>query len=152
VPVDLRAVVEDAMRTQSVEALRPRLTLSGPEGHGVVLVRGMPEELLMAVGNVYANAVKYTPDGGRIDVAIERRGPDVVLSVADTGIGIASGDLATLFDEFDRSSNPDAKRRPGSGLGLAIVRRVMARHHGRVEVDSELGRGSTFRLVVPAWE
>ena len=106
----------------------------------------------MAVGNVYANAVKYTPDGGRIHVAIERRGSDVVLSVADTGIGIASGDLATLFDEFDRSSNPDAKRRPGSGLGLAIVKRVMARHHGRVEVESELGQGSTFRLVVPAWE
>ena len=152
VPVDLRAVVEDAMSGQSVEALRPGLQVHGPAGQGVLLVRGMPEELLMAVGNVYANAVKYTPDGGSIAVALDRRGSDVVLSVTDTGIGIAEGDLATLFDEFDRSSNPDAKRRPGSGLGLAIVRRVMARHHGKVEVDSELGRGSTFRLVVPEWE
>ena len=152
VPVDLRAVVEDAMAGQSVETLRPGLHVHGPEGEGIVLVRGMPEELLMAVGNVYANAVKYTPDGGSIHVAIDRRGSDAVLSVTDTGLGIADGDLATLFDEFDRSSNPDAKRRPGSGLGLAIVRRVMSRHGGRVEVDSELGRGSTFRLVVPAWE
>jgi signal transduction histidine kinase len=152
VPVDLRAVVEDAMAGQSVEHLRPQLEVTGPGGEGVLLVRGMPEELLMAVGNVYANAVKYTPDGGSVEVSLERRGRDAVLSVTDTGIGIAEGDLATLFDEFDRSSNPDAKRRPGSGLGLAIVKRVMARHHGRVEVDSELGRGSTFRLVVPAWE
>jgi signal transduction histidine kinase len=152
VPVDLRAVVEDAMAGQSVENLRPTLQVSGPEGEGVLLVRGMPEELLMAVGNVYANAVKYTPDGGSIEVSLARHGSDVVLTVTDTGIGIADGDLATLFDEFDRSSNPDAKRRPGSGLGLAIVKRVMARHHGRVEVESELGSGSTFRLVVPAWE
>jgi signal transduction histidine kinase len=152
VPVDLRAVLEDAMAGQSVETLRPGLHVSGPVEGGVLLVRGMPEELLMAVGNVYANAVKYTPDGGRIEVSLDRRGHDVVLSVADTGIGIAEGDLATLFDEFDRSSNPDARRRPGSGLGLAIVKRVMSRHQGRVEVESELGRGSTFRLVVPAWE
>ena len=152
VPVDLRAVVEDAMEGHSVASLRPALHVSGPEGDGIMLVRGMPEELLMAVGNVYANAVKYTPDGGSIRVTLDRVGNEVVLSVADTGIGIAAGDLATLFDEFDRSSNPDAKRRPGSGLGLAIVKRVMARHHGRVEVESELGQGSTFRLVVPAWD
>jgi signal transduction histidine kinase len=152
VPVDLRAVVVDAMEGHSVETLRPKLTVTPPEGDGILLVRGMPEELLMAVGNVYANAIKYTPDGGSIRVELERTGKDVVLTVADTGIGIAAGDLATLFDEFDRSSNPDAKRRPGSGLGLAIVKRVMSRHHGRVEVTSELGEGSTFRLVVPAWE
>ena len=152
VPVDLRAVVQDAMEGHSVETLRPELTVVPPEGEGIVLVRGMPEELLMAVGNVYANAVKYTPDGGSIRVFLERAGKDVVLSVVDTGIGIAAGDLSTLFDEFDRSSNPDARRRPGSGLGLAIVKRVMSRHHGRVEVESELGQGSTFRLVVPAWE
>ncbi len=152
VPVDLRAVVEDAMDGHSVETLRPALGVTPPDGQGVLLVRGMPEELLMAVGNVYANAIKYTPDGGSVRVSLERVGKHVVLEVADTGIGIAAGDLATLFDEFDRSSNPDAKRRPGSGLGLAIVKRVMARHHGRVEVESELGEGSTFRLVVPAWE
>ena len=152
VPVDLRAVLEDAMDGQSIEQLRPGLSVCGPEPGGVLLVRGMPEELLMAVGNVYANAVKYTPDGGRITVSLARVGPEVVLEVADTGIGIAEGDLATLFDEFDRSSNPDAKRRPGSGLGLAIVKRVMERHHGRVEVTSELSEGSTFRLCVPAWE
>ncbi len=152
VPVDLRAVVEDAMDGHSVESLRPGLHVSGPAGEGVLLVRGMPEELLMAVSNVYANAVKYTPDGGRVEVSLERRGPEVVLSVADTGLGIADRDLTTLFDEFDRSSNPEAKRRPGSGLGLAIVKRVVARHHGRVEVDSELGRGSTFLLAFPAWD
>ncbi len=152
VPVDLRAVLDDAMAGQSVDSLRPGLTVVDAGVREVLLVRGMPEELLMAVGNVYANAVKYTPDGGTITVSVERVGSEVVLAVADTGIGIAEGDLVTLFDEFDRSSNPDARRRPGSGLGLAIVKRVVARHHGRVEVDSELGRGSTFRLCLPAWE
>lgn len=151
VPVDVRAVLADALAVQAAEVLRPDLVLSVPRGGPPLFARGMPEELSMAVGNVLANAVKYTPDGGSVTLTLEEADGMVVMTCRDTGLGIAEHDLATLFDEFDRSSNPEARARPGSGLGLAIVRRVMDRHHGRVEVSSELGVGSEFRLVVPAW-
>ena len=72
-----------------------------------------------------------------------------MIACADTGIGIAESDLGSLFEEFDRSSNPVAHAVPGSGLGLAIVRRIVDRHGGDILVDSELGRGSTFTVTLP---
>jgi signal transduction histidine kinase len=73
----------------------------------------------------------------------------VRLTVSDEGIGISEEDVARLGTEFFRSSNPEAVAQPGTGLGLAIVSRVVARHHGRMEIESALGRGSTFRVFLP---
>jgi signal transduction histidine kinase len=72
-----------------------------------------------------------------------------VLVVADDGIGISAEDQELLFTEFFRSSNSEALGQPGTGLGLAIVRRIVERHGGRIELDSGLGRGSTFRVLLP---
>jgi signal transduction histidine kinase len=73
-----------------------------------------------------------------------------VLTVADEGLGISAEDQERLFEEFFRSSNPEAVAEPGTGLGLTIVHRIVARHAGRIEVESELGKGTTFRVVLPA--
>ena len=74
----------------------------------------------------------------------------MVLTCRDEGIGISAADQDQLFTEFFRSANPEAVTQPGTGLGLAIVKRIVERHGGRIEVDSALGVGSTFRIFLPA--
>ena len=74
----------------------------------------------------------------------------MLLSVSDQGLGISDGDQVRLFDEFFRSSNPEATQRPGTGLGLAIVKRIVDRHDGEIAVRSEIGLGSTFEVTLPA--
>ena len=74
----------------------------------------------------------------------------VELAVVDEGIGIAEEEQGRLFEEFFRSETVEARARPGTGLGLAVVDRVVRRHRGRIEVESELGEGTTFRVLLPA--
>ncbi|SEC86482.1 Signal transduction histidine kinase [Nocardioides exalbidus] len=113
------------------------------------LVSGSPDELVRMVCNLSGNAVKYTDAGGRVDVRLTRAGDEVVVAVQDTGIGISEDDQRQLFQEFFRSTNPDALERPGTGLGLAIVERIARRHSGRVELSSRAGEGTTVSVTLP---
>lgn len=106
-------------------------------------------EIDHVVTNLVSNALKYTPRGGTVVVTVARTGGEAVLTVADDGIGISAEDQAHVFDEFFRSADPAAVTQPGTGLGLAIVRRVLERYRGRVDLDSEVGRGSAFRVTLP---
>ncbi|MBZ5736984.1 sensor histidine kinase [Nocardioides mangrovi] len=115
-----------------------------------LVVTGSPSELDRLVGNLLSNAVKYTEPGGTVAVRAVHEHRRVVLTVADTGIGIGPDDLEGLFRAFYRTSNPDALRHPGTGLGLAIVATIAERHGGTVAVASELGRGTTFTVTIPA--
>ena len=90
------------------------------------------------------------PTGGAIHLCVARADDQVVLTCRDEGIGISAADQEQLFTEFFRSANPEAVAQPGTGLGLAIVKRIVERHGGRIEVDSALGAGSTFRVFLPA--
>lgn len=115
-------------------------------------VAGAEGELASAVGNLLSNAVRYTPDGGRIDVRWSVRAGDgcAVFEVADTGIGIAREHLPRLTERFYRVDGSRSRDTGGTGLGLAIVKHVVQRHGGELQVDSEPGKGSCFRLVFPA--
>lgn len=113
-----------------------------------LVVEGEGNDLEVLVHNLVGNAIKYTHEG-TVAVTADDEGDDVVLRVTDTGIGVAPGDLDSLFNEFDRSSNPEAQAMPGSGLGLAIVRRIVERHGGSITVHSVLGEGSTFEVRLP---
>jgi len=115
-----------------------------------VLALGDADELDRVCANLVSNAVKYTPEGRSVTVSLARVGDQVVLECSDEGIGISTSDQEQLFTEFYRSSNPEAIAQPGTGLGLAIVSRIVGRHHGRIEVESSLGKGSTFRVYLPA--
>jgi signal transduction histidine kinase len=148
-PVDLGALVLEACEMVGLQATQREVTLDVARVRGEVLVPGDSYEVARLIANIVGNAVKYTPPGGTVALEVEHLGDRVVFACADSGIGIAEADLATLFDEFDRSSNPVAHALPGSGLGLAIVRRIADRHGGRVAVESELGLGSTFRVTLP---
>ncbi|RYB89979.1 sensor histidine kinase [Nocardioides oleivorans] len=113
------------------------------------LVSGSPDELVRMLCNLSSNAVKYTDAGGRVDVRLTRAGAEVVVTVQDTGIGISEEDQRQLFQEFFRSTNPDALERPGTGLGLAIVERIARRHSGHVELSSRAGDGTTVSVTLP---
>ena len=144
-PADLRAIAEEV-----VAANRPMAA-----AHGVTLECAGAERLVTSVdpvrvreivANLVANAIRHTPAGGSVDVAIDLDGDEAVITVRDTGEGIAPGDLGRVFDRFQRRADSG-----GSGLGLAIVRDLATAHGGSVEATSDgvPGAGSTFRVRLP---
>ena len=165
-PVPLVPLLSEVVEAVSVQAQRKGIRVEVVTPHGAGSVReggasgrgaaaglvatGERDELARMMVNIVGNAVKYTPEGGRVSVCLEPAGDRVAFRCTDTGLGIAPDDLDRLFDEFDRSSNPTAQAQPGSGLGLAIVRRIVDRHHAELVVDSTLGAGSTFSVLLPA--
>lgn len=112
------------------------------------MVRGDPYRLRQMIANLVENAIKYTPANGEIRVAAVVEGDQVILRVSDSGPGIPTADQPYVFDKFFRASNvPDDTG--GTGLGLSIVKSIVDSHRGRVWVDSQLGRGTTFTVVLP---
>jgi two-component system sensor histidine kinase/response regulator len=105
-------------------------------------------ELEIILNNLLSNAVKYNRDGGRVEVRMEERGPQIVLSVADTGIGMTPAECERLFGEFVRIKNEQTRNIQGSGLGLSIVRRLARLYGGDAIVASEKGVGSTFTVTL----
>jgi signal transduction histidine kinase len=120
------------------------------EAEAVPPVRLHAEMMERAVQNLVSNALNYTLDAGRVDVRIRKIDDSVALEVADTGIGIAPRHLSRIFQRFYRVDGARTSRTGGSGLGLAITHRIVELHGGKIEVESELGRGSTFRIRLPS--
>jgi two-component system phosphate regulon sensor histidine kinase PhoR len=110
---------------------------------------GVRSELLSAISNLVSNAVRYTPAGGTIRVAWTRDAEQVILSVNDTGPGIAPEHLPRLSERFYRVDRSRSRETGGTGLGLAITKHVVQRHGGELRIESHVGQGSTFMLVLP---
>ncbi|WP_394613231.1 sensor histidine kinase [Lentzea sp. JNUCC 0626] len=108
-----------------------------------------PVRLRQALGNLVANAVRYTPPGGEVVVKLFQWQDRAILEVVDTGTGIAPEDVPHVFDRFWRADKSRSRRTGGSGLGLAITRHLVEAHGGAVSVTSRLGEGSTFRISLP---
>ena len=145
---DLRDIV-----TAAVDSARP--VLDG--GHKIrvrcpdrpVHVRVDGERVKTIVSNLVNNAIKYSPEGGPIDIDVVNRGGIARVSVKDQGVGIANEDLPILFTRFGRVSTPQTDHLPGTGLGLYLGRQLARLHGGEITVDSDPGRGSTFTLHLP---
>ncbi len=99
--------------------------------------------------NLLSNAVKFTPDGGRIEVSARREKDDVVVAVHDTGIGIAPEDQEVVFEAFRQAGRNYTNKQEGTGLGLALTRKFVELHGGRIWLESEPGKGSTFTFTIP---
>ena len=99
--------------------------------------------------NLLSNAVKFTPDGGRIDVLATREDSNAVIAVHDTGIGIAPEDQAEVFEEFRQVGRDYTKKHEGTGLGLALTKKFVELHGGKIWLESEPGKGSTFTFSIP---
>ena len=115
-------------------------------------VRGSQQDLALLIRNLIDNAVRYSREGGSVTVEVSSDGDEVVLRVRDTGIGIPSRDIPRIFERFYRVDRARSRETGGTGLGLAIVKHIVENHGGRVEVESELGSGSTFLVALPAAE
>jgi two-component system, OmpR family, sensor histidine kinase BaeS len=113
-------------------------------------MQGDARRLEQVVDNLLSNALRYTDRDGTVALRVRREIVGCVVEVSDTGIGIAAEDLPHVFDRFWRSDRSRSRATGGSGIGLAVVRELVRAHHGRVEVRSELGQGTTVRVVLPA--
>ena len=98
---------------------------------------------------VLDNAVKYTPGAGSVHLSVEERGDKAVLKVVDSGIGIALDDQARIFERFYRADKARSRELGGAGLGLAIALWIVRQHHGSIQVESSLGKGSAFTVELP---
>ena len=149
-PVDVRRTLDEVLDLSSVAAERKGLTVIVEAPDTPVVANGDADEIDRVFANLVSNAVKYTPVGRQITLSLTTGDDVVVLRCTDQGIGISEDDQAKLFQEFFRSTNPQAVAEPGTGLGLTIVKRIVERHGGQIEVSSALGEGSTFTVTLPA--
>ncbi|MCU1384757.1 MAG: domain S-box [Acidobacteria bacterium] len=149
-PVDLEAAIAAAIEAIQPAAAAKGITIAigGEDGSGVMIGDGA--RLQQAVWNLLANAIKFTPAGGRVAVSRQRRDADIEIEVADNGEGIDPAVLPFVFDRFRQADSGTTRTHMGLGLGLAIVRHIVELHGGRVSVTSGgKGQGSTFRLSLP---
>jgi PAS domain S-box-containing protein len=150
-PVDMGEVVRVAVEQVQARCAEKRQQVAVTAGDAPCVVLGDKTRLIQIVGNLLANAVRYTPEQGSIALHLTRSGAEVALAVSDTGVGIPPDQIATLFDLYTRVDRADASASAGLGIGLALVRRLVELHGGSVTAFSAgTGRGSTFTIALPA--
>jgi signal transduction histidine kinase len=149
VPVDVSAVLNDVVDLMQARIDDKRLDLTVDLPSTPSCVMADPEHIKQVWTNLISNAVKYTPDDGKISVCLQQRDNLVCGTVTDTGIGIAPEDMQHIFETFYRTEKAKAMAHHGTGLGLSIVKGLTERYGGRVWVESEIGKGSTFAFELP---
>jgi signal transduction histidine kinase len=142
---------------EAVDAMRARasaknITLHLQPADGSPVVIGDSTLLRQAISNLVDNAIKYTPSGGEVSVGMKVSKKEAVIYIADTGIGISAEDQIRLFEKFHRIKRRETREVSGTGLGLALVKSIVERHGGRVWVESEMNKGSTFYIALPTDE
>ena len=145
---DLAAAVDNTLTLVRERAQRRGITLRCAVDERVSTVQADERKVKQVLLNLLSNALKFTPEGGAIDVRLKAADDQVEISVTDTGIGIAPGDLEAVFEEF-RQVGTASKKTEGTGLGLAISRKFIELHGGKIWVTSEVGAGSTFAFTLP---
>ena len=148
-PVAVSEFVEPCLETTRMAAHPKQLRLKAEYSPGLPLVRGDPSLLREILQNLLDNAVRYSQSGGLITVRAAPCDSEVVISVADSGIGIPKAEQDRIFERFYRVDSARSREMGGTGLGLSIAKHLVEAHGGRIEVESEVGRGSTFSVFLP---
>ena len=146
---DLPAAIDNALILFRERASRRGIRLGRAIDDQVGLIRGDERKVKQVLLNLLSNALKFTPEGGRIDVRAAINDGMAEISVADTGVGIAPEDQEAIFEEFRQVGTAD-KKVEGTGLGLALSRKFIELHGGQIWVQSQPGKGSTFSFTLPA--
>jgi two-component system phosphate regulon sensor histidine kinase PhoR len=149
-PVAVTDLIDSCVETTRLKAGEKQLALVTDIAPALPPVRADSNRLREVLQNLLDNAVQYTPPGGRITVRAAAGDSGVVISVADTGIGIPQLDLERIFERFYRVDAARSREVGGTGLGLSIARHLVESHGGRISVESEVGRGSTFSVYLPS--
>src|SRR5262249_42847097 len=143
--VDLVAIIEEAVQTIRPAADAKDISLRAVLPPEIGQITGDPARLGQIVWNLFSNAVKFTPNGGRVEVLLEREDPHICVTVSDTGKGIEPEFLPYVFDRFRQADSSSARRHGGLGLGLAFVKYLVELHGGTVKAASDgKGQGATF--------
>jgi two-component system, OmpR family, sensor histidine kinase BaeS len=147
-PIDVTDLVDQVAAAHQARAEEGGVILRAAT-RGRMELTADPARLRQALGNLVANAVRYTPRGGEVTVTARRQGESILLEVADTGVGIGPEELPHVFDRFWRADKSRSRKTGGSGLGLAITRHLAEAHGGTASATSVPGKGSTFSLLLP---
>ncbi len=147
--VDLLPLLDELCRRFVPEAESRGLTMTYRLPPRPVLLYADPQDIEGLIGNLVSNALKYTPEGGRIELEADIVDDTIRIRVSDTGIGIPKEDQERLFQQFFRAENARRLTEEGTGLGLMIIKRILDRYDGTIEVESEPGRGTTFTVTIP---
>ena len=145
---DVGGMVRHVYEAMKIDAYNRKHTLRLVEGNPGVMT-GDVERLEQVLVNVVSNSIKYTPEGGVIEIEARREGEQVIIQVKDNGIGIPDEDLDRIFDRFYRVDKARSREMGGTGLGLAIAREIMQAHKGEISLSSTLGKGTTVTLTLP---
>ncbi|TSA47343.1 MAG: PAS domain-containing protein [Chloroflexi bacterium] len=149
--VPLEGIIRDTLETLGGQISDKKMNLHLNLPMDIPQMRGNPIRLRQMLDNLIGNAIKYTPEGGEITIDVEAQNDQVILRISDTGPGIPPADQLHIFEKFYRASNVP-KGVGGSGLGLSIVKSIVENHQGRIWVESLLGQGSAFTVVLPLYK
>ena len=147
--VDLADLLRELLADYRLIAQREGLRLEVQVPSALPPILGHTPHLYQVLDNLLANAVKFTPPGGRISVRGWEAAGQVMVSVSDTGVGIPEDEVGRIFDRFYQVDGSMSRRYGGAGLGLALVKEIVEAHGGQVRVQSRLGQGSCFELALP---
>lgn len=148
-PVDLNQLLRDILHRLLPSAERKHLQTTLDLAASLPIIIGSERELDRVLVNLVENAVNYTPHTGSICLRTQAQASSAVIEIIDTGIGISSNDLPRIFERFYRADKARSTEEGGTGLGLAIVKKIIDLHGGSIEVESQPGKGSTFRVRLP---
>jgi signal transduction histidine kinase len=147
--VQLPELFESVIRDWGKQLAEKRLKVAVDLSPDAQTIRADETRLHEVLYNLLDNAVKYSRENGEIRLQAVQRDREITVSVSDNGIGISKDDLPRIFERFYRADKARSRELGGTGLGLAIVKHIVQLHGGRVEAESELGRGTTIRVVLP---
>jgi two-component system, OmpR family, phosphate regulon sensor histidine kinase PhoR len=146
--VDIKKILEKSVQTLNTEIVKSKLTFvfNVPDS---LIVDADADEVLRIFNNLIENAIKYNREGGRVEIVGGKNGHYAQISVQDSGIGMTAEEKERLFEDFFRAKNPHTRRITGTGLGLTIVKKLVDAYAGKIRVDSEYEKGSTFTVSLP---
>ena len=145
--VDINALVRDA--AERAEMASEKHSIKTDLDQALPVINADPDRLIQVVSNLVSNAVKYSPDGGEVKISTRSADGQVVVAVADQGVGIPPEFISRLFGRYERFESNRTSKVVGTGLGLAICRQIVELHGGRIWAESQLGSGSTFQFSLP---
>lgn len=149
-PLNFLPIVAATVEMYMPEAMERNITVKLSTDPQIPTIMGNKNHLERMVSNLISNAVRYTPNGGTVNVKISGKDGEVILTVADTGIGIPEEDIPHIFDNFFRAKNARRMDPSGTGLGLSIIKAIAEKHHGAVTFTSSEGEGTVFTVKLPA--
>ncbi|MHB8142870.1 MAG: ATP-binding protein [Thermoleophilia bacterium] len=147
--ISVPQMMEDVRKLGHPFAAQRRIWLDVKPSEALPLLHADAAKIKRILYNLVSNAIKFTPEGGRVTISARLRDGMVEISVADTGIGISDEDQEKIFDHFGQVESNHARRYEGAGVGLALTKKLVELHGGRIRVKSELGKGSTFTIALP---